>query len=50
MTPDAGRIRTTHTGSLPRPRDLVGLLQDRETGGRPPGFDARVRAGQCSTS
>jgi 5-methyltetrahydropteroyltriglutamate--homocysteine methyltransferase len=26
------RIRTTHTGSLPRPKDLLGLLQDREEG------------------
>jgi 5-methyltetrahydropteroyltriglutamate--homocysteine methyltransferase len=27
-----GRILTTHTGSLPRPRDLLGLLQEREEG------------------
>jgi 5-methyltetrahydropteroyltriglutamate--homocysteine methyltransferase len=26
------RILTTHTGSLPRPRDLLGLLRDREEG------------------
>jgi 5-methyltetrahydropteroyltriglutamate--homocysteine methyltransferase len=26
------RILTTHTGSLPRPKDLLGLLQDREEG------------------
>jgi 5-methyltetrahydropteroyltriglutamate--homocysteine methyltransferase len=26
------RILTTHTGSLPRPRDLLALLQDREEG------------------
>jgi 5-methyltetrahydropteroyltriglutamate--homocysteine methyltransferase len=26
------RILTTHTGSLPRPRDLLSLLQDREEG------------------
>jgi 5-methyltetrahydropteroyltriglutamate--homocysteine methyltransferase len=41
-----GRILTTHTGSLPRPRDLVGLLREREEG-RPPAadvFHARVRA------
>src|ERR1043165_1708242 len=25
-------IRTTHTGSLPRPRDLLALLQEREEG------------------
>jgi 5-methyltetrahydropteroyltriglutamate--homocysteine methyltransferase len=39
-------IRTTHTGSLPRPRDLAGLLQAREEG-RPPAealLQARVRA------
>jgi 5-methyltetrahydropteroyltriglutamate--homocysteine methyltransferase len=28
------RILTTHTGSLPRPRDLLGLLRDREEGRR----------------
>ncbi len=27
-----GRIRTTHTGSLPRPRDLVDLILERDTG------------------
>ena len=26
------RILTTHTGSLPRPKDLLRLLQDREEG------------------
>ncbi len=26
------RILTTHTGSLPRPKDLLGLLQEREEG------------------
>ena len=26
------RILTTHTGSLPRPKDLLALLQDREEG------------------
>ena len=26
------RILTTHTGSLPRPRDLVAMLRDREEG------------------
>jgi len=44
MTADTGRIRTTHTGSLPRPRDLVTMLQEREAGAQPAGFDARVRA------
>jgi 5-methyltetrahydropteroyltriglutamate--homocysteine methyltransferase len=41
-----GRILTTHTGSLPRPRDLVALLQDREEGRRlaDASFQARVRS------
>ena len=38
------RILTTHTGSLPRPRDLVALLQAREEGRAPTGLDARVQA------
>ena len=40
------RIRTTHTGSLPRPRDLLGLLQDREEGrlGDEARFHERTRA------
>jgi len=33
---------TTHTGSLPRPRDLTSLLQDREDGKATPGLDQRV--------
>jgi 5-methyltetrahydropteroyltriglutamate--homocysteine methyltransferase len=36
------RILTTHTGSLPRPRDLLGLLQDREEGR--PGIEAALHA------
>jgi 5-methyltetrahydropteroyltriglutamate--homocysteine methyltransferase len=32
MKRSAGRMLTTHTGSLPRPRDLVALLRDREEG------------------
>ena len=32
MKRSTDRILTTHTGSLPRPRDLLGLLQDREEG------------------
>ncbi len=32
MKRSATRILTTHTGSLPRPKDLVGLLRDREEG------------------
>jgi 5-methyltetrahydropteroyltriglutamate--homocysteine methyltransferase len=37
-------IRTTHTGSLPRPDDLVGLLYRRDGGETVDGIDARVRA------
>ena len=32
MKRSTDRIRTTHTGSLPRPRDLLRLLQDHEEG------------------
>jgi 5-methyltetrahydropteroyltriglutamate--homocysteine methyltransferase len=38
-----GRILTTHTGSLPRPRDLVTMLRDREEGRPAPGLAAQVR-------
>jgi 5-methyltetrahydropteroyltriglutamate--homocysteine methyltransferase len=40
------RILTTHTGSLPRPADLVELLRKAEAGerGDRAAFDARVRA------
>ncbi len=40
------RILTTHVGSLPRPRDLIGLLREREEGRQPPevGLQARARA------
>jgi len=40
------RILTTHTGSLPRPRDLVTMLREREEGRAVDGvaLDARVRA------
>jgi 5-methyltetrahydropteroyltriglutamate--homocysteine methyltransferase len=39
------RIRTTHTGSLPRPPDLLAMLMERETSGSlPPGFAERVTA------
>jgi 5-methyltetrahydropteroyltriglutamate--homocysteine methyltransferase len=46
MKRGAGRILTTHTGSLPRPRDLVALLRDREDGRglAAAAFQARVRA------
>jgi 5-methyltetrahydropteroyltriglutamate--homocysteine methyltransferase len=39
-----GRILTTHTGGLPRSRDLVAMLRDREEGRPVPGLTARVRA------
>ncbi len=46
MKRSAGRVLTTHTGSLPRPKDLVALLQDREEGRRlaDASFQARVRS------
>jgi 5-methyltetrahydropteroyltriglutamate--homocysteine methyltransferase len=39
------RILTTHTGSLPRPRDLTAILQamDAGTAPEPAAFEARVR-------
>jgi 5-methyltetrahydropteroyltriglutamate--homocysteine methyltransferase len=36
------RILTTHTGSLPRPDDLVEMLYAIDEGGDPPGFAERV--------
>jgi len=41
----SGCILTTHTGSLPRPRDLVALLREREEGRSPAEapFPTRVR-------
>ncbi len=38
------RIKTTHTGSLPRPDDLTELLIEVEEGRQPPGLDASVEA------
>ena len=32
MKRSTDRILTTHTGSLPRPKDLLGVLQAREEG------------------
>jgi len=45
------RILTTHTGSLPRPADLVAMLRDREEGRPPaaPALAARVRAAVLDT-
>lgn len=38
------RIRTTHTGSLPRPADLAGLLHRHDRGEEAPGLKERARA------
>ena len=37
------RIRTTHTGSLARPADLVELLHSRDRGEETPGLKGRAR-------
>src|SRR6266511_5968594 len=37
-------IRTTHTGSLPRPTDLARLLDARDRGEHVPELDERVRS------
>lgn len=42
MRQSTDRILTTHTGSLPRPDDLIELLYARDEGRDAPGFDARV--------
>jgi 5-methyltetrahydropteroyltriglutamate--homocysteine methyltransferase len=46
MQRSTDRILTTHTGSLPRPPDLVALLNDKEAGENcdKAAFDRRVRA------
>jgi 5-methyltetrahydropteroyltriglutamate--homocysteine methyltransferase len=38
---NSGRIRTTHVGSLPRPRALLDLMKSGDTG---PAFDTELRA------
>ena len=38
------RIRTTHTGSLPRPHDLEAMIVERDAGREAPGFEERVTA------
>ena len=45
MKSSSDRILTTHTGSLPRPADLVALLNDKELGaaGDEAAFSSRVR-------
>ena len=47
MKTSAQRILTTHTGSLPRPPDLVALLNRKELGEAydAAAFDARIRQG-----
>jgi 5-methyltetrahydropteroyltriglutamate--homocysteine methyltransferase len=44
MQRSADRILTTHTGSLPRPADVVAMLNDREAGKDydKPAFDQRI--------
>jgi 5-methyltetrahydropteroyltriglutamate--homocysteine methyltransferase len=42
MKRSVDRILTTHTGSLPRPRDLEEMIVAREQGQVDPGFDKRV--------
>jgi 5-methyltetrahydropteroyltriglutamate--homocysteine methyltransferase len=46
MKTSRDRILTTHAGSLPRPADLLALVQARAEGraGDPAAYDARVRA------
>jgi 5-methyltetrahydropteroyltriglutamate--homocysteine methyltransferase len=38
------RFLTTHTGSLPRPDDLVAMIMERHSAGAVAGFEVRVRA------
>ena len=38
------RIRTTHTGSLPRPHDLEEMIVEHDAGREPPGLEQRVAA------
>ncbi|HKT53725.1 MAG TPA: epoxyalkane--coenzyme M transferase, partial [Caulobacteraceae bacterium] len=45
MIRSTDRILTTHTGSLPRPSDLIEMLEAREEGRSydPAALDARIR-------
>jgi 5-methyltetrahydropteroyltriglutamate--homocysteine methyltransferase len=45
MKNSSDRILTTHTGSLPRPADLVSILNDKELGARydKPAYQDRIR-------
>ena len=51
MKLSTNRILTTHTGSLPRPADLIELIQKVETGGDvdPAAFQARVKSAVAET-
>lgn len=44
MKRSTDHILTTHTGSLPRPDDLLELMYAKEEGRAAPGLDARVRS------
>ena len=51
MKRSKGRILTTHTGSLPRPADLVEMIQARENGetSDDASFNLRVKAAVAET-
>jgi 5-methyltetrahydropteroyltriglutamate--homocysteine methyltransferase len=48
MKRSVGRILTTHTGSLPRPADLLAMIEAREAGREVDGevFAARLASGR----
>ena len=46
MQRSTARILTTHTGSLPRPDDLVGMVEGRNQQGNE--HAARITRSQCS--
>ena len=52
MKRSVDRILTTHTGSLPRPQDLLAMLEAVDAGSPPdPGaFEARVRRSKSRTN
>lgn len=43
MKRSTDRVLTTHTGSLPRPEDVLALVRDKESGREAAGYAARVR-------
>src|SRR4051812_14207096 len=51
MKLSTNHILTTHTGSLPRPTDLIELIQKVETGGAvdPEAFQARIKTAVAET-